>query len=314
MTPDLHFLTIAEAASLLRARALSPVDLATAAFARIAALDGRLNSHILVLEEAGMAAAREAEAEIAAGRWRGPLHGIPIGLKDIYNTAGDRHDRALRAVQATTCRRADATTVRKLREAGAVIIGKLSTWEFAIGGPSFDLPWPPARNPWDPTTTRPARPRARGRGRRRPVHGRHGLRHRRLHPRPGRVVRHRRAQADLRAGQQGGRAAAVVLARPCRADVLDRRGLRPDDAGARRPRRRGPVQRRCPAPDFSRHGPARRRRCASAWCAISSSTTALRAGRSPAFEAALRVLRDLGADVRGRAARAVRRVSPPSAT
>ena len=95
-----------------------------------------------------MADARTAEAEIASGAYRGPLHGIPIGLKDIYNTAG----------VATTGQSAlfrdhvpaqDATTVRLLREAGAVVLGKLATWEFAIGGTSFDLPWPPARNPWD---------------------------------------------------------------------------------------------------------------------------------------------------------------------
>jgi len=145
---DAALLTIAEASALIKARKLSPVELATAAFRRIAALDSQLDSHILVLEEDGMQAARAAEAEIAAGEWRGPLHGIPIGLKDIYNTAGiaTTGHSALFADHVPT---EDATSVRKLRDAGAIFTGKLSTWEFAIGGTSFDLPWPPARNPWN---------------------------------------------------------------------------------------------------------------------------------------------------------------------
>ncbi len=147
---ELHFLTIAEAATLIRAKTLSPVELTQAFMTRIKALDGRLNSYLLLLEEQAMARARQAEAEIAAGGWKGPLHGIPIGLKDIYNTAGIRttgHSALFKDHVPTE----DAFTVRLLREAGAVITGKLSTWEFAIGGSSFDLPWPPARNPWDLT-------------------------------------------------------------------------------------------------------------------------------------------------------------------
>jgi aspartyl-tRNA(Asn)/glutamyl-tRNA(Gln) amidotransferase subunit A len=145
-----HFLTIAEAAAKIRSKALSPVDLVQAFMTRVKALDPQLNSHILVLEDTALADARKAEAEIMAGGWKGPLHGIPIGLKDIYNTKG----------VATTGHSAlfkdhvpaeDAFTVKCLRDSGAVFTGKLSTWEFAIGGSSFDLPWPPARNPWDLT-------------------------------------------------------------------------------------------------------------------------------------------------------------------
>ena len=85
---ELHFMTIAEAGKRLRQRELSPIDLARAYFARIKALDGQLNAYILPLEEQALADAARAGAEIAAGGWKGPLHGIPIGLKDIYNTAG----------------------------------------------------------------------------------------------------------------------------------------------------------------------------------------------------------------------------------
>ena len=95
-----------------------------------------------------MEAARAAEAEIARGNYRGPLHGVPFAVKDIYDTAG-----VLTSGHSRTCidrvPRKDATTVAKLRAAGAVLMGKLATHEFAHGGPSFDLPWPPARNPWN---------------------------------------------------------------------------------------------------------------------------------------------------------------------
>jgi aspartyl-tRNA(Asn)/glutamyl-tRNA(Gln) amidotransferase subunit A len=147
---DLHFLTIAQASALIRDKKLSPVELTQAFLARVKLLDGKLNSHLLLLEDQAMADAKAAEAAIAAGGWKGPLHGIPIGLKDIYNTAGIRttgHSALFKDHVPTE----DAFTVSLLKQAGAIITGKLATWEFAIGGSSFDLPWPPARNPWDIT-------------------------------------------------------------------------------------------------------------------------------------------------------------------
>src|SRR5262245_64073091 len=84
-----------------------------------------------------------------AGYCRGPLHGIPIGLKDIYETKGvptTGHSK----VMIDHVPQRDATSVRRLTEAGAIVLGKLATHEFAFGGPSFDLPFPPARNPWNP--------------------------------------------------------------------------------------------------------------------------------------------------------------------
>src|SRR5690348_18346876 len=96
-----------------------------------------------------MDAARAAEKELSAGRVRGPLHGIPVGIKDIIDVAGlptTCHSKILVNKVAT----ADAAVIARLRQAGAIILGKLSTHEFAIGGPSFDLPFPPARNPWNP--------------------------------------------------------------------------------------------------------------------------------------------------------------------
>ncbi len=140
--------TIAEASRLIETKALSPVELLDLCHRRIQAFDKDLNSFILVTEEHARTAARRAEADIAAGHRRGPLHGIPIGLKDIYATKGIRttaHSRIL----ADHVPNEDSTVWARLADAGAVLLGKLATHEFAMGGPSFDLPWPPARNPWN---------------------------------------------------------------------------------------------------------------------------------------------------------------------
>ena len=148
MNAELHTLTIAELAPLLRQRKLSPVELARALLARIDALDGQLNAFITLTAERALADARRAEAEITAGRWRGPLHGIPFALKDIIDTAGIR-TTAHSKVLADNVPRVDAAVVTRLAAAGAVLMGKLATHEFAHGGPSFDLPWPVPRNPWN---------------------------------------------------------------------------------------------------------------------------------------------------------------------
>ena len=141
--------TIAEAARQIAARTLSPVELTQHCLDRAAALDPGLNAFIRLTPEPALAAARAAEARIMAGQSRGPLDGIPIGHKDIYATRGIQTTAHSRLLQDWVPD-ADATTVRLLAEAGAVVLGKLATHEFAYGGPSFDLPWPPARNPWDP--------------------------------------------------------------------------------------------------------------------------------------------------------------------
>lgn len=140
--------TIADAARLIETRALSPVELTRQCLERIARYDGILHSFIRVTEERALTDARAAETAIARGDYRGPLHGIPIGLKDIFNTRGiatTAHSRHLEHHVPDE----DATSVRLLRDAGTVLMGKLATHEFALGGPSFDLPWPPARNPWN---------------------------------------------------------------------------------------------------------------------------------------------------------------------
>ena len=144
----LHWLTIADATRLIERRQLSPVELTDALLARIEALDPQLNAFLLPTPEKARGQAKAAEREIMAGKYRGPLHGIAFGLKDIYATAGIRttsHSKICENLVPTE----DATTVAKLYQAGGVLLGKLATHEFAHGGPSFDLPWPPARNPWN---------------------------------------------------------------------------------------------------------------------------------------------------------------------
>jgi aspartyl-tRNA(Asn)/glutamyl-tRNA(Gln) amidotransferase subunit A len=148
MATDLHDLSIAELASLIAARTLSPVELTDALIGRVEDHDGQTHAFITRTFDLARRQAAEAEAEIAAGTHRGPLHGIPFGLKDIYDTRGiltSGHSR----VFIDRIPREDATTTRKLYDAGAVLLGKLATHEMAHAGPSFDLPWPPARNPWN---------------------------------------------------------------------------------------------------------------------------------------------------------------------
>ncbi|QQS11486.1 MAG: amidase [Rhodospirillales bacterium] len=145
---ELAWLTVAEASGLLRARKLSPVEYATALLDRIARLNPRIDAFIRVCGEHAMAAARRAEAEIAAGGWRGPWHGVPYGLKDIIDFAG-LPTTAHSAVLLDNVASAHAHVTSRIEAAGAVFLGKLATHEFAIGGPIFDLPFPPARNPWN---------------------------------------------------------------------------------------------------------------------------------------------------------------------
>jgi aspartyl-tRNA(Asn)/glutamyl-tRNA(Gln) amidotransferase subunit A len=145
---DTQDLSIADMGRMLRAGSVTAEALAHDALARVAARDGTLNAFVLVTEERALADARRADDELKSGRDRGPFHGIPYALKDIYDTAGLR----------TTCHsklrvehvpNQDSVVAAKLKDAGGVMLGKLATHEFALGGPSFDLPFPPARNPWN---------------------------------------------------------------------------------------------------------------------------------------------------------------------
>ncbi|HZN24325.1 MAG TPA: amidase [Burkholderiales bacterium] len=147
MDSDLHYLSIADLSKLVHARKLSPVELTRALLDRIGSLEPQLNAFIAVTGELALKQARRAEDEIAKGTDRGALHGIPFALKDIYNTKGIATTGGSK-VAIDNIPRDDAAATHRLLEAGGILLGKLVTHEFAHGGPSFDLPWPPARNPW----------------------------------------------------------------------------------------------------------------------------------------------------------------------
>ena len=149
MTADeLCDLEIAAVAPLLRDKELSPVELAEAYLARIERLDPTLNTYIRVLPEAALAAARQAEDDIRRGGWRGPLHGVPVGIKDLFDLA-----RVPTTMGSTVLRdnvpQVDATVVSHLKAAGAVILGKQNLHEFAFGITSENPHYGAVHNPWD---------------------------------------------------------------------------------------------------------------------------------------------------------------------
>ncbi|MGD9592379.1 MAG: amidase, partial [Candidatus Berkiella sp.] len=148
MIPD--YLSISHAAKLIKSKELSPVELVESRIKRIERLDGKLHSFITLLADEALIAAKLAEKEIASGTYKGPLHGIPIGLKDVFETAAiptTCHSKVMK----NHIPKKDAHVVTRLKQAGAIVIGKLALHEFSLGGPSNDLPWPLARNPWDTT-------------------------------------------------------------------------------------------------------------------------------------------------------------------
>ena len=148
MTQELHYLTIREAADLISAGDLSPVELTQAFLDRIEETDGRLNSYITVLADEALAEARAAEEEIRQGSYRGPLHGIPLAHKDLYDTAGVKTTAGSR-LYADRVPTEDSTVITRYREAGAILLGKLSMYEFALGGPDPTTQFALARNPWN---------------------------------------------------------------------------------------------------------------------------------------------------------------------
>lgn len=140
---------LASAAAAIAARRVSPVRLVEQCLDRIGAGDPAIHAFLRVRRDEALAEARAAEHEIAQGRYRGPLHGIPVGLKDNIDVAGLPTTANSRVRQDAVATRS-APAWQALADAGAILLGKLTMHEFALGGSVHDLPWPPARNPWDP--------------------------------------------------------------------------------------------------------------------------------------------------------------------
>jgi aspartyl-tRNA(Asn)/glutamyl-tRNA(Gln) amidotransferase subunit A len=145
---DLTKMSLAEASDLVHRKKLSPVELTKACLARIERLNPALNCFISVTTDSALAQAREAENEIQRGKWRGPLQGIPIALKDLLDTAGVK-TTAGSAVFKDRIPTEDAEVVRKLKEAGAVLLGKTNMVEFGYGGNSAVSYFGAVNNPWD---------------------------------------------------------------------------------------------------------------------------------------------------------------------
>ena len=145
---DLTMLSLVEASDLIRRRILSPVDLTAAYLDRIEQLQPRVNAYITVTADLAMSQAQQLEMELANGQWRGPLHGIPIGLKDNIDTAGIRTTAASSLLQNRIAQ-VDAPIYTRLQEAGCVLLGKLNMHEFAWGGTSAITHFGPVHNPWN---------------------------------------------------------------------------------------------------------------------------------------------------------------------
>src|SRR5205085_7893025 len=145
-TEPLHYSSLRDIARRIQSREISPVELATRMLDRIAAVDGKLKSYATVMREQALEAAKRAEEEIKRGRYRGPLHGVPIAIKDLCYTKGVRTMGGL-AVRRDFVPGEDATVVARLRAAGAVVLGKTNLSEGAAAGynPAMDVPL----NPWN---------------------------------------------------------------------------------------------------------------------------------------------------------------------
>jgi aspartyl-tRNA(Asn)/glutamyl-tRNA(Gln) amidotransferase subunit A len=146
---ELIDLSIRDASEMVRGKKVSPVELTKACLAQIEKLNPTLNAFITVTAESAAAEARAAEAAIQRGKWRGPLHGIPIALKDLFDTAGVR-TTAASGVFKDRVPTEDAEVVRRLKAAGAVLLGKTNMHEFAFGGSSLVTYFGGVHNPWEP--------------------------------------------------------------------------------------------------------------------------------------------------------------------
>ena len=204
MSDDLCFTSIHDLAGMIRKKEVSPVEVAEAHLRRIEALNPALFAYQTVTAELAMEEAKAAEAEIMGGRWRGPMHGVPYGAKDIVETAGvlTTHGSSFHRDNVP---REDAEIIRRLKAAGAVMLGKTVTHEFAAAAVSINPHYGTVRNPWDTerivggSSGGSGAACAAGLGALRHRHG-----HGRLHPKPRLPVRRRGLQGHPRPGEPQG--------------------------------------------------------------------------------------------------------------
>jgi len=147
--PTFEYATLQDLARLIRAKKVSQVEVVDACLKRIEELNPKLNAFITILADQAREQAQTAQAEIEAGKWRGPLHGIPVGIKDFYDTAGIKTTAAFEHFKDRVPAK-DAVGVMKLKKAGAIIIGKTNMHKLGMGTTGLDSYFGPVRNPWNP--------------------------------------------------------------------------------------------------------------------------------------------------------------------
>ena len=216
---QIPFISATELAALIKSKEVSPVEATEAYLERIPQVDGKLNSYITITGERAMDDARKAEQEIIAGNYRGPMHGMPIAIKDQVYTKG-----ILTTGGSTILKDfipdEDATVVTKLNDAGAVLLGKLNMSEFAMGD-AFAHPYGRPHNPWDLRI---------------PLRNITGRRHRRVHSWPGILLRSSGNQAVLGTGQSSWRSGSIVVHGPGWPHLTHGFRLRNNPGGHRRSR------------------------------------------------------------------------------
>jgi len=148
MKSDIHYVSIGELSGRIQAQEISPVAVVDTCLDRIDLLNPELNAFITILKEEAREQAKEAEAEIRAGKWRGPLHGIPVGIKDFYDTQGVRTTAAFQKLKDRVPQK-DAASVTLLKKAGAIIIGKMNMHQLGMGTTGLESFFGPAHNPWN---------------------------------------------------------------------------------------------------------------------------------------------------------------------
>jgi aspartyl-tRNA(Asn)/glutamyl-tRNA(Gln) amidotransferase subunit A len=148
MTKQLYYMSVEELTVLVQAREISPVEIVNACLSRVEHLNPRLNAFATVLRDQAREQAKQAETEIQAGHWRGPLHGVPVGIKDFYDVAGVKTTAASEMFQNRVPSK-DAVGVAKLRAAGAIVVGKMNMHQLGMGTTGLDSFFGPIRNPWN---------------------------------------------------------------------------------------------------------------------------------------------------------------------
>ena len=219
---ELCYISAAQLSRLIKEKKLSPVEVVEAHLARIDALEPTLNSFITLMPEQAMAAARVAEKEVQSGGYRGPLHGVPLGLKDLYYVKGVRNTSGSRVFD-DFIPELDCTIAARFKQAGAILLGKLNMHPLAYG------PKPGLRKhaqPLEPGADIRRLQRGLRFGRRcRPVYPDNGYRYRRVNPHPQRPVLSERTQAHLWPPQSFWHYPSLLGSRPSGAHGPDRGGL-----------------------------------------------------------------------------------------